>query len=55
MVVTALSRTGRRLVDPDTEVVEGLQDVGMAAEQSGHQDGQEHHDDTEDDGQSNHE
>jgi len=39
----------------DTEVMESLQDVGMTAEQSSHQDGQQRNDDTEYDGQSNHE
>ena len=35
---------------PTPEVVERLQDVGMAAQQAGHQHGQQQHDDTQDDG-----
>ena len=37
------------LADPRPQVVQGLQDVGVAAQQSGHQDGDQEHDDPEDD------
>ena len=43
-----------RVTHPHAEVVEGLQDVRMAAQQAGHQDGQEEHNSTQDDGQCDH-
>ena len=42
------------LADADAEVVQGLEDVGMAAQQPGDEHGQQQHDDAQDDGQSNH-
>ncbi len=43
-----------RLADADAEVVQGLEDVGMAAQQSGDEHGQQQHDDGQDNRQSNH-
>ena len=43
-----------RIPHPRTEIVESLQDVGVAAQQAGHQHGQQQHHDTENDGKSNH-
>ncbi len=43
-----------RVTHADAEVVQGLQDVGVAAQQPGDEHGQQKHDDTQDDGQCDH-
>ena len=43
-----------RLADADAEVVQRLEDVGVAAQQSGDEDGQQQHDDGQDNRQGNH-
>ena len=46
--------TGIRIAHANAQIVECLEDVGMAAQQPGHQHGQQHHHDAQDNCQGNH-
>jgi hypothetical protein len=53
VTLTAFPATGR-LPHTHAQIVQCSQDIGVTAQEPGHEDGEQRHDDTEDDSQSNH-